>query len=73
MRSDIIRRLMKHCALAQYMDRVTALRDEFTKITEEESMRTDERLREIDFGVLDGLTKHGIAHFHPEERSVGRN
>ncbi len=28
----------------------------------------DERLREIDFGILDGLTKHGIAHFHPEER-----
>jgi len=28
----------------------------------------DERLREIDFGVLDGLTKHGIAHFHPEEK-----
>src|ERR1700682_525817 len=27
----------------------------------------DERLREIDFGVLDGLTKHGIADFHPEE------
>ena len=26
-----------------------------------------ERLREIDFGVLDGLTKHGIAHFYPEE------
>jgi probable phosphoglycerate mutase len=28
----------------------------------------DEWLREIDFGVLDGLTKHGIAHFHPEEK-----
>jgi broad specificity phosphatase PhoE len=28
----------------------------------------DERLREIDFGILDGLTKHGIAHFHPEEK-----
>ena len=28
----------------------------------------DERLREIDFGVLDGLTKHGIAHFQPEEK-----
>ena len=28
----------------------------------------EERLREIDFGVLDGFTKHGIAHFHPEER-----
>jgi len=27
----------------------------------------DERLREIDFGVLDGLTKHGIAHFQPAE------
>jgi broad specificity phosphatase PhoE len=27
----------------------------------------DERLREIDFGVLDGLTKHGIAHQYPEE------
>lgn len=29
----------------------------------------DERLREIDFGVLDGLTKHGIAHLHPEEKA----
>jgi probable phosphoglycerate mutase len=28
----------------------------------------EERLREIDFGVLDGLTKHGIAHLHPEEK-----
>jgi Histidine phosphatase superfamily (branch 1) len=28
----------------------------------------DERLREIDFGVLDGLTKNGIADFHPEEK-----
>ncbi len=28
----------------------------------------DERLREIDFGVLDGLTKHGIAHSYPEEK-----
>lgn len=28
----------------------------------------DERLREIDFGVLDGLTKHGIAHLHMEEK-----
>ncbi len=28
----------------------------------------DERLREIDFGVLDGLTKHGIAHFYPSEK-----
>jgi len=28
----------------------------------------DERLREIDSGVLDGLTKHGIAHFHSEEK-----
>ena len=27
----------------------------------------DERLREIDFGLLDGLTKHGIAHFHKDE------
>lgn len=27
----------------------------------------DERLREIDFGVLDGLTKRGIAHFQPAE------
>jgi broad specificity phosphatase PhoE len=27
----------------------------------------DERLREIDFGVLDGLTKHGVAHRYPEE------
>ncbi len=27
----------------------------------------DDRLREIDFGVLDGLTKHGIAHFQPGE------
>lgn len=31
-------------------------------------MIEDERLREIDFGILDGLTKHGIAHFHPEEK-----
>lgn len=30
-------------------------------------MIEDDRLREIDFGVLDGLTKHGIAHFQPEE------
>jgi len=30
-------------------------------------MVEDDRLREIDFGVLDGLTKHGIAHFQPEE------
>lgn len=28
----------------------------------------DERLREIDFGVLDGLTKLGIAHHYPEEQ-----
>jgi broad specificity phosphatase PhoE len=28
----------------------------------------EERLREIDFGIFDGLTKHGIAHFHPEEQ-----
>jgi broad specificity phosphatase PhoE len=28
----------------------------------------DDRLREIDFGVLDGLTKHGIAHFQPAEK-----
>jgi broad specificity phosphatase PhoE len=28
----------------------------------------DERLREIDFGVLDGLTKHGIAHHYPDEQ-----
>lgn len=27
----------------------------------------DDRLREIDFGILDGLTKHGIAKYHPEE------
>ena len=27
----------------------------------------DERLREIDFGILDGLTKHGIAHQYPQE------
>lgn len=27
----------------------------------------DDRRREIDFGVLDGLTKHGIAHFEPGE------
>ena len=27
----------------------------------------EERVREIDFGILDGLTKHGISHFHPEE------
>ena len=31
-------------------------------------MVEDERLREIDFGVLDGLTKQGIAHFHPDEQ-----
>jgi len=28
----------------------------------------EERVREIDFGILDGLTKHGIAHYHPEEK-----
>lgn len=28
----------------------------------------DDRLREIDFGILDGLTKHGIAHFQPAEK-----
>jgi broad specificity phosphatase PhoE len=28
----------------------------------------DDRLREIDFGVLDGLTKHGVAHFQPAEK-----
>jgi 2,3-bisphosphoglycerate-dependent phosphoglycerate mutase len=28
----------------------------------------EERVREIDFGILDGLTKHGIAHYHPEEQ-----
>jgi hypothetical protein len=27
----------------------------------------DDRLREIDFGILDGLTKQGIAHFQPGE------
>ena len=27
----------------------------------------EERLREIDFGILDGLTKHGIAQHHPDE------
>jgi broad specificity phosphatase PhoE len=28
----------------------------------------EERVREIDFGILDGLTKHGIAHYHPAEK-----
>jgi len=28
----------------------------------------DDRLREIDFGVLDGLTKYGIEHFQPHEK-----
>jgi broad specificity phosphatase PhoE len=32
------------------------------------SLVEDDRLREIDFGVLDGLTKHGIAHFQPAEK-----
>jgi broad specificity phosphatase PhoE len=28
----------------------------------------EERLREIDFGILDGLTKQGTAHKYPEEQ-----
>jgi broad specificity phosphatase PhoE len=27
----------------------------------------EERLREIDFGILDGLTKYGVKHRHPDE------
>lgn len=33
----------------------------------------EERVREIDFGILDGLTKHGIAHYHPEEKERRSN
>jgi broad specificity phosphatase PhoE len=29
----------------------------------------DERLREIDFGIFDGLTKQGIAHHYPDEHN----
>ena len=29
--------------------------------------RQEERLREIDFGILDGLTKDGIRHQYPKE------
>jgi broad specificity phosphatase PhoE len=47
------------------MQTANLLREQFqypVEITE------DERLREIDFGILDGLTKHGIAHRYPEEQ-----
>lgn len=31
---------------------------------------TDERLREREFGILDRLTKHGIAQLHPEQAEL---
>ncbi|MCZ2815672.1 histidine phosphatase family protein [Modestobacter sp. VKM Ac-2984] len=33
------------------------------------TVRHDERLRERDFGVFDGMTKHGIREEHPDEAS----
>ncbi|HYD23368.1 MAG TPA: histidine phosphatase family protein [Croceibacterium sp.] len=33
----------------------------------DERICLDERLREKEFGVLDGLTTHGIAHFEPQQ------
>jgi len=32
----------------------------------------DERLREKEFGILDGLTRSGIHHFHPEQAEFRR-
>ena len=33
----------------------------------DEAICCDERLREKEFGVLDGLTTHGVAHFEPQQ------
>ncbi len=33
----------------------------------DERICLDERLREKEFGILDGLTNHGIAHFEPQQ------
>jgi broad specificity phosphatase PhoE len=46
------------------MQTATLIKEQFPYAVE---ITEDERLREIDFGVLDGLTKHGIAHQYPEE------
>jgi predicted ABC-type ATPase len=43
---SITHRMMKCCALAQHLDRVTALRDEFTKIAREETCSSDTKLTE---------------------------
>lgn len=37
-----------------------------------ESICCDERLREKEFGILDGLTTHGIAHFEPQQAEFRR-
>lgn len=38
----------------------------------DEPICTDERLREKEFGILDGLTTHGIAHFEPQQAEFRR-
>lgn len=38
----------------------------------DEPICTDERLREKEFGILDGLTTHGIAHFEPQQAELRR-
>src|SRR5690606_23810171 len=38
----------------------------------DEPICCDERLREKEFGVLDGLTTHGIAHFEPQQAEFRR-
>jgi len=38
----------------------------------EEMICRDERLREKEFGILDGLTTHGVANFFPEQAAFRR-
>lgn len=38
----------------------------------DEPICTDERLREKEFGILDGLTTHGITHFEPQQAEFRR-
>lgn len=38
----------------------------------DEPICCDERLREKEFGMLDGLTTHGIAHFEPQQAEFRR-
>jgi len=39
----------------------------------DEAICIDERLREKEFGILDGLTTHGIREFQPEQAAFRRN